>query len=62
MLQSLWLPAVQSLGRTVPDQSQMEFEAKSARDGAWSVFLAFQVFGLLGATYVACPSSQKNIC
>lgn len=27
--------AVQSLGRTVPDQSQMEFEAKSARDGAW---------------------------
>ncbi|KAG5546170.1 hypothetical protein RHGRI_018370 [Rhododendron griersonianum] len=27
--------AVQSAGRTVSDNSQMEFEAKSARDGAW---------------------------
>ncbi|GFZ05517.1 similar to DNA-BINDING TRANSCRIPTION FACTOR 2 [Actinidia rufa] len=27
--------AVQSVGRTVSDNSQMEFEAKSARDGAW---------------------------
>ncbi|PSS05841.1 Protein SAWADEE HOMEODOMAIN like [Actinidia chinensis var. chinensis] len=26
---------VQSVGRTVSDNSQMEFEAKSARDGAW---------------------------
>ncbi|XP_052178892.1 protein SAWADEE HOMEODOMAIN HOMOLOG 2 isoform X2 [Diospyros lotus] len=27
--------AVLNAGRTVPDNSQMEFEAKSARDGAW---------------------------
>ncbi|XAR68303.1 hypothetical protein NMG60_11003386 [Bertholletia excelsa] len=34
--QSVNVPsAVQSAGRTVPDNSQMEFEAKSARDGAW---------------------------
>ncbi|XP_058221569.1 protein SAWADEE HOMEODOMAIN HOMOLOG 2-like isoform X1 [Rhododendron vialii] len=34
--QSATVPsAVQSAGRTVSDNSQMEFEAKSARDGAW---------------------------
>ncbi|GFZ07532.1 similar to DNA-BINDING TRANSCRIPTION FACTOR 2 [Actinidia rufa] len=37
------LSAVQSVGRPVSDNSQMEFEAKSARDGAWydvSMFLS----------------------
>lgn len=34
--QSVTVPsAVQSAGRTVSDNSQLEFEAKSARDGAW---------------------------
>ncbi|XP_058221570.1 protein SAWADEE HOMEODOMAIN HOMOLOG 2-like isoform X2 [Rhododendron vialii] len=33
--QSATVPSVQSAGRTVSDNSQMEFEAKSARDGAW---------------------------
>ncbi|KAL6975443.1 Protein SAWADEE HOMEODOMAIN-like 2 [Sarracenia purpurea var. burkii] len=34
-LQSATAPSVQSVGRTVSDNSPMEFEAKSARDGAW---------------------------
>ncbi|KAF7144980.1 hypothetical protein RHSIM_Rhsim04G0023300 [Rhododendron simsii] len=33
--QSTNAPSVPSLGRTVSDHTQMEFEAKSARDGAW---------------------------
>ncbi|KAI8007390.1 hypothetical protein LOK49_LG07G01617 [Camellia lanceoleosa] len=39
--------AVQSAGRTVSDNSQLEFEAKSSRDGAWLVFwpLRFRTYG-----------------
>lgn len=43
---------VQSAGRNASDSSQMEFEAKSARDGAWFVFwnvlnYLFQIFHFL---------------
>ncbi|PSR95703.1 Protein SAWADEE HOMEODOMAIN like [Actinidia chinensis var. chinensis] len=41
--QSVTALSVQSVGRPVSDNSQMEFEAKSARDGAWydvSMFLS----------------------
>uniref|UniRef100_A0A5B7AEB5 Homeobox domain-containing protein n=1 Tax=Davidia involucrata TaxID=16924 RepID=A0A5B7AEB5_DAVIN len=34
-------PSVQTAGRTVSDNSQMEFEAKSARDGAWYDLASF---------------------
>ncbi|XP_049402248.1 protein SAWADEE HOMEODOMAIN HOMOLOG 2 isoform X3 [Solanum stenotomum] len=33
--QPLPAPSVQSVGRSASDNTQMEFEAKSARDGAW---------------------------
>ncbi|KAA8523947.1 hypothetical protein F0562_010370 [Nyssa sinensis] len=34
-------PSVETAGRTVSDNSQMEFEAKSARDGAWYDVVTF---------------------
>lgn len=43
----LILVPVPNAGKSAPsDSSQMEFEAKSARDGAWSVFLVLARSGL----------------
>lgn len=51
------LSTVQSAGRNGSDNSQMEFEAKSARDGAWLGILSLSL-NLLNRNFFPAPSEK----
>lgn len=39
--------SVPTAGKGAPENSAMEFEAKSGRDGAWLIFLSIHVYDIL---------------